>query len=238
MAVSSVSGSNPYLSMYPTAQAGLASATGSSATSNNTTPSLGATTLSAIAETPSIASSTGSNWLDEADAALQSGGDSGGMMGALQTASQTTKPGSIASFLAQSQAEANALASIIQNAQSNAGQLYGQMAQENGQKAAAARYAQKQALLNPPQQQNFTPPMQLDPIVFYDDGSSLDTTNSILAESNGKQIDVTTGLEYTDPASILSMANGAYLNTKTNVLTESDGTKVDATTGLKLATTA
>jgi hypothetical protein len=112
------------------------------------------------------------------------------------------------------------------------------MAQENGQKAAAERQAQEQALLNPPQQQNFTPPLQLDPIVYYDDGSYLDTTNNILTESSGKQVDITTGLEYVDPASVISMANGAYLNTKTNVLTESDGTNVDATTGLRLSATA
>jgi hypothetical protein len=80
--------------------------------------------------------------------------------------------------------------------------------------------------------------MQLDPLVYYDDGSYLDTTNNILTESSGKQVDITTGLEYVDPASIISMANGAYLNTKTNVLTEADGTKVDATTGLKVSTTA
>ena len=236
MAVSSVSSSNPYLSMYPTAQAGIASATGISPTNGSGSRSLGATTLSAIAETPMIASSTGSNWLDEANSAMQS--SDGGMMGALQTASQTSKPGSISSFLAQSQSEANAMASIVQNAQSSAGQFYAQMAAQNGQKAAAERRAQLLALLNPPQQQNFTPPLKLDPTVFYDDGSSLDTTSNILTESNGKEIDITTGAEVIDPTSIISMANGSYLNTKTNVLTEADGTQVDATTGLKVSTTA
>lgn len=219
--------------MYPTAQAGYTAA------GVNTAPapkSLGASTLSAIAETPMIASSTGSNWLDEANSAMQA--SDGGMMGALQTASQTTKPGSISSFLAQSQSEANALASITQNAQASAGQFYAQMAAQNGQKAAAERAAERQALLNPPQQQNFTPPAQLDPIMFYDDGSSLDTTSNVLTESNGKQIDITTGLEVIDPASIISMANGSYLNTKTNVLTEADGTRLDATTGLKVSATA
>ena len=57
-------------------------------------------------------------------------------------------------------------------------------------------------------------------------------------ELTGKQIDITTGAEVVDPASIISLANGAYLNTKTNVLTEANGTQVDATTGLKVATTA
>lgn len=56
--------------------------------------------------------------------------------------------------------------------------------------------------------------------------------------SNGNQIDVTTGLPYVDPSSLITMANGSYLNTSTNILTEADGTKIDATTGLKVSTTA
>jgi hypothetical protein len=52
--------------------------------------------------------------------------------------------------------------------------------------------------------------------------------------SGGKQIDTTTGLEYHDPKSIVSMANGAYLDTKNNILHMSDGTQVDTITGLKI----
>jgi hypothetical protein len=56
--------------------------------------------------------------------------------------------------------------------------------------------------------------------------------------SNGTQIDITTGLQFVDPKSIIQLANGAYLDTNKNVLHESDGTQIDATTGLKLATSA
>ena len=45
--------------------------------------------------------------------------------------------------------------------------------------------------------------------------------------SGGKQIDVTTGLEYVDPSSLIRLANGAYIDTKKNVMTEPDGTKID-----------
>ena len=187
--------------------------------------------------TQSIASSTSPNWLAEAQSAIASADSSGGMMGALQSASQTNSPGSISSFLVNSQNEANSLASIMQSSLQDQGQLYAQMAAAQGQKAAQDRFQKEAALLNPPTQTNFTPPKQLDPIVFYDDGSSLDTTSNIMTLSNGSQIDVTTGLSYVDPKSLVDLGNGAYLNTSTNIMTEADGTKMDATTGLKVSTT-
>jgi len=103
---------------------------------------------------------------------------------------------------------------------------------------AEDRQAKEAALLNPPAQTNYTPPRQLDPVVYYDDGSSLDTTSNIMTLSNGSQVDITTGLPYIDPKSIIEMANGAYLDTTNNILHEADGTQVDATTGLKVSTSA
>jgi hypothetical protein len=188
--------------------------------------------------TQSIASSTSSNWLAEAQSAIQSTDSSGGIMGALQSASQTSSPGSISSFLANSQNEANSLASIMQSSIQDQGQLYAQIAAAQGQQAAQDRFQKEAALLNPPTPTNFTPPKQLDPIVFYDDGSSLDTTSNIMTLSNGSQIDVTTGLSYVAPKSLVDLGNGAYLNTSTNILTEADGTKVNSITGLKVSTTA
>jgi hypothetical protein len=182
-----------------------------------------------------IASSTSSNWLAEAQTALQA--TDGGMMGALQTAT-TGADGSIRSFLATSQNNANAFASIAQSSVQAAGQFYAQMAATEGQQAAQDRQAKEAALFNPPAQTNFTPPKELDPVVYYDDGSSLDTTSNIMTLSNGSQIDITTGLPYVDPKSIITMANGAYLDTANNILHEADGTRVDATTGLALSTSA
>jgi hypothetical protein len=130
------------------------------------------------------------------------------------------------------------MASIMQSAVQNEGQLYSQIAQTEGQQAAQARLDQENALLNPAAQTNFTPPATLAPTEFYADGSSLDTTSNILTLSNGNQVDITTGLPYVDPSSLIYMANGAYLNTATNILTEPDGTMLDGSTGLKVSTTA
>jgi hypothetical protein len=161
------------------------------------------------------------------------------MMGALQTASSVSSgaPGSIKSFLATSQSNADAFASIAQSSVQAAGQFYAQLAATEGQQAAQDRQAKEAALLNPPAQTNFTPPKELDPFIYYDDGSSLDTTSNIMTLSNGSRIDIATGLPYVDPKSIVTMANGAYLDTANNILHEADGTQIDAITGLKLSTT-
>jgi aerobic-type carbon monoxide dehydrogenase small subunit (CoxS/CutS family) len=104
------------------------------------------------------------------------------------------------------------------------------------QAAAKKRYDEQVALqvkLNPVHA-NYTPPKGLDPVIYFGDGSSIDTTSNIMTMSNGKQIDTTTGLEYHDPKSIVTMANGAYLDTQNNILHMSDGTQVDTITGLKI----
>jgi len=175
------------------------------------------------------ASSTASNWLKEAQDAIAASESPGGMMGALQDSSSGY---SIKAFLAKSQNNSVALAQIAQSGQQSAGQLAAQMSQAATQK----RYNDQVALqekLNPVHQ-NFNPPAELDPVIYFNDGSSIDTTNNIMTMSNGTQIDTTTGLRYTDPASLISMANGAYLDTKNNILTMSDGTRIDTTTGLKI----
>jgi hypothetical protein len=176
------------------------------------------------------ASSTASNWLKEAQESLAASEVSGGMMGALQDARSGSY--SIKAFLAKSQNNLYALAQIAQSSQLSAGQLTSQMAQAAAQK----RYSEQVALaakLNPVQS-NFNPPRELDPVIYFNDGSSIDTTSNIMTMSNGTQIDTTTGQTYIDPTSIVSMANGAYLDTKNNILTMSDGTKIDTVTGLKI----
>jgi hypothetical protein len=176
------------------------------------------------------ASSTASNWLKEAQDALAASETPGGMMGALQDARSGSS--SIRTFLAKSQNNLYALAQIAQSAQTSSSALTVQMSQA----AAKKRYDEQVALavkLNPVHT-NYTPPQGLDPIIFLGDGSSIDTTSNILTMSSGKQIDTTTGLEYHDPKSIVSMANGAYLDTQNNILHMSDGTQVDTITGLKI----
>ena len=75
---------------------------------------------------------------------------------------------------------------------------------------------------------------KLDPMIFFENGSTLDTVNNILTLNDGSQIDATTGLEYVAPESLVQFGNGSYLNTKTNVMTMSDGTRIDPVTGLKI----
>jgi hypothetical protein len=177
----------------------------------------------------SAASSTSPNWLKEAQESLAASEAPGGMMGALQ---DSRAGHSIKTFLAKSQNNMYALAQIAQSAQTSSSALTVQMSQA----AAKKRYDEQVALqvkLNPVHA-NFTPPQGLDAVIYFGDGSSIDTTNNILTMSNGKQIDTITGLEYHEPNSIISMANGAYLDTKNNILTMSDGTKVDTVTGLQI----
>jgi hypothetical protein len=71
-------------------------------------------------------------------------------------------------------------------------------------------------------------------VIYFDDGTTLDTVNNILTRLDGKQIDTTTGQLYVEPGSIIQMANGAYLDTKNNILTMADGTKIDTITGLTI----
>src|SRR5690606_6270351 len=74
----------------------------------------------------------------------------------------------------------------------------------------------------------------LDPVIYFSDGSTLDTVNNILTRVDGTRYDAVTGAKYVDPLSVIQLANGAYLDTKNNILTMSDGTQIDTVTGLKI----
>lgn len=141
---------------------------------------------------------------------------------------------SLRSFLANSQNAANTLQLINQGTAQSQATLTLQMSDTAQQKLQQEKIAQL-VKLNP-QQSNFNPARQLDPFIYFQDGTSIDTANNILTMSNGTQIDTTTGLQIIDQSSIISMANGAYLDTKNNVLHMSDGSKVDTVTGLKITT--
>ena len=97
------------------------------------------------------------------------------------------------------------------------------------QDALAALSASKQAV---------QPKNVLDPFIYFDDGSVIDTNSNILTTKDGTQIDITTGVKVIDTSSIMQLANGAYLDTKNNILTLPDGTQIDTVTGLKISVTA
>jgi hypothetical protein len=176
----------------------------------------------------SIASSTASNWLKEAQDALAA--PSGGLLGALQSAKGAD--GSIKSYLAGVSNTANSLAQISQSAMTSAGTLAIQMSDAAAQKQADAKAALYQKLN--PDQTNYTPSQGLSPVIYFDDGSTIDTQSNIWTKADGTQIDTTTGQPYIEPGSIVQLANGAYLDTKNNIITMSDGSKIDAVTGINI----
>jgi hypothetical protein len=173
-----------------------------------------------------------SNWLADAWASVQSSSSSYGMLGALDGARKAD--GSIKSFLESSANAGDAFALIAQNNASNAGNLTAQIAAQRIQQEFADKLEEALSAAEPP-----SPPKQLlDPIIFFENGSTLDTQSNILTLSNGTQLDALTGARYFDPSSIVTMANGAYLDTKNNILTLPDGTRIDTVTGLLVSTTA
>ena len=176
------------------------------------------------------ASATAPNWLREAQQSIADSASPGGLLDTLQDAT-ADNPGSIRTFLAKSQNNMYALAQISQSSQSTAGALAAQMSAAANQKLRDERVALAQKMN--PQQCNYNLPAELDPVIYFENGGSFDTTSNILTMA-GKQFDTTTGLPNHDPNTIIRMANGAYLETKNNILTMSDGAQMDTITGLKI----
>ena len=149
-------------------------------------------------------------------------------MGALQNAKYAN--GSIATYLYNSQSISNSPGADIARQRAVAGDSCGADGHrcnpeaQRGQANALPQLTRRQT--------NYNPPKELDPFIYFSDGSSIDTANNIMTLSNGTQIDTTTGLQVIDTSSIINMANGAYLDTKNNILTMADGTKIDTVTGL------
>jgi hypothetical protein len=176
-----------------------------------------------------------SDWVADTYTAIQNSNSSGGLLGMLDNA--RGNDGSLNSFVGASASAANAFALISQNSASSAGSFYAQMASQR-QKEADVKKLQEALDALSASKQMVQPENKLDPFIYFDDGSSIDTNNNILTTKGGKQIDITTGLEVIDTSSIMQLANGAYLDTKNNILTLPDGTQIDTVTGLKISVTA
>jgi hypothetical protein len=172
-----------------------------------------------------------SNWLADAWVSIQNSDRAGGLAGALDGAAKSD--GSIKYFLDSSSQAGDTLALIAQNNASAAATLAAQIGAQRIQDELTAKLSEAATTSAPP-----PPKPLLDPIIFFENGSSLDTQSNVLTRSDGTQINVTTGAEVIDPGSIITMANGAYLNTKTNILTLPDGTRIDTVTGLTVSTSA
>lgn len=160
-------------------------------------------------------------------------GQSSGMMGALQ-GSKKYRLGSLKGYLASQASGAVALSTIAQTGVTDRTTL----AMQQNDAAMMKRVAERMALqkkMNPPSP---PPPPKLDSMIYFKDGSTLDTVNNVITMVNGKKIDAITGTDWIDPKSIVNLANGSYLNTATNILTLPNGTKIDTVTGLVISTTA
>ena len=176
-----------------------------------------------------------SDWLADTYTAIQNSKTSGGLLGMLANA--RNNDGSLNSFVQANANASNALSLISQNSVSSAGSFYAQIASQRSQDEQAKKLQDALDALSASKQM-VQPENKLDPFIYFDDGSSIDTNSNMLTTKDGKQIDITTGLEVVDTSSIMQMANGAYLDTKNNILTLPDGTKIDTVTGLKVFTTA
>jgi hypothetical protein len=176
-----------------------------------------------------------SDWLADTYTAIQNSKTSGGLLGMLDNA--RGNDGSLSSFVQSSASAANAFALVSQNNASAAGSFYAQMASQR-QKEADAKKLQEAFDALSASKQMVQPKNVLNPFIYFDDGSVIDTNSNILTMKDGTQIDITTGLKVIDTSSIMQLANGAYLDTKNNILTLPDGTQIDTVTGLKISVTA
>jgi hypothetical protein len=174
------------------------------------------------------------DWVKDTYTAIQNDNNAGGLLGMLRDA---RTDGSIKSFLGKSTSTANAFAQISQNSVTNAGSLVAQLASQNKQRADAKKLQDALASLSATQQQVQRKNV-LDPVIYFQDGSTIDTNSNILTMADGTQIDTTTGTKVVDTSSLIQMANGAYLDTKNNILTMPDGSRIDTVAGLKISVTA
>ena len=181
-----------------------------------------------------LSADSASSWLNDALNSIQNQGNAAGLLGMLQNSGGN---GSISSFLGASANNANTFALISQNSVTNTSSLVAQIAAQNAQQQNAQKLQDSIDALSATQQM-VQPKNVLDPIMFFADGSTLDTNSNIMTRSDGTQIDTTTGAKVIDTSSTIQMANGAYLDTKNNILTMPDGTEIDTVTGLKISVTA
>jgi len=181
-----------------------------------------------------LGADSASSWLNDALSSIQNQGSAGGLLGMLQNSGGN---GSISSFLGSSGKTANQFALISQNSVTNTSSLVAQIAAQNAQQTNQQKLQDSINALSATQKM-VQPTNVLDPIIFFADGSTLDTNSNVLTRSDGTKIDTTTGSKVIDTSSIIQMANGAYLDTKNNIMTMPDGSEIDTVTGLKISVTA
>jgi len=185
----------------------------------------------ASASSLTISANANPGWLASAWSAMQQ--SSGGMLGALQNSRNSD--GSNKSFLSLSSGTANSLATIAQNNFSSGATLTAQLVDANQQKQQADALQKALTSLSAPAA---APGPKLDPMIFFGNGSTLDTQNNILTMSDGTQIDTTTGVKIQNNDNIMELANGSYIDTTKNIMTLTDGTQINILTGQLVSVTA
>jgi hypothetical protein len=175
-----------------------------------------------------IVPTTSPNWLAEAHTQIQQSMRPGGLLGALE---RSKNPGSLKSFLRNSQANAETLLAVIHSNADTRASITVEVAAATYRRQLEERAAleQKLAEVKP------RPRQPLDPVIYFPDGSTIDTVNNILTMVDGTRIDITTGGPVVDPDAIINLPNGAYLDTENNILTLPDGTRIDIVTGLVIS---
>ena len=174
---------------------------------------------------------SGDSWIASA---WNASSPSAGMMGALQSqASKQYSPGSIKAYINNNAVAANALSTIAASGTTDLTTLAMQAGDLAAQKRQQERAALFEKFITPP-----PPPVTLDPFIYFDDGSTLDTINNVITMVSGKKINAVTGADWVDPASIVNLANGSYIDTQNNIMYMPDGTKIDTVTGLVISTSA
>ena len=180
-----------------------------------------------------VSANANPGWLASAWTAIQQESSSGGILGALQNSRNSD--GSNKSFLSISSGFANSLATIAQNNFSGGATLTAQVAATNQQKQQATALQKALSSLAAP---SAPPGPKLDPMIFFGNGSTLDTQNNILTMSDGTQIDTTTGVKIQKPANIMELPNGSYIDLANNIMTLTDGTQINTLTGQLISVTA
>jgi hypothetical protein len=175
---------------------------------------------------------SGDSWIASA---WNTSSPSAGMMGALQSMSASKKypPGSIKAYMNNNAIAANALSTITASGTTDLTTLAMQAGDLAAQKRQQERAELLQKFVTPP-----PPPVTLDPFIYFDDGSVLDTVNNVITMVSGKKVNAVTGADWIDPASIVNLANGSYIDTQNNIMYMPDGTKIDTVTGLVISTSA
>lgn len=169
------------------------------------------------------------SWVADAWTSMQQEMSSGGILGALQNSKNNN--GSNRSFLNMTSSIANSMALIQQNSFTNAATNTAQIASDRVKQDQADALQKSLSSLSLPK----NPGPTLDPMIFFGNGSTLDTKNNILTLADGTRLDSTTGIKIQPDTNIMQLGNGSWIDLANHIMTLTDGTQIDSITGQLIA---